>query len=234
MVDTNTAVANIDTPVPAINPVELMARFEPEQQMQLHEIQQRIFFEDQRMQKALTVEHYRSGNALMLADKEHHNKLAQTQYQANREDQRAAMKGQAAVALADRKHGNQLEQMQVELQNHIALAEFNTGLSVITTLMEEDGKVRTSMLARMENSHKVQDEAFKKLTDAVIQEKLAQKQHYRDLEKMQLASSLKQSEQYFQSFCLRLSNLLDDSKDKEAKQEIAQMWAAWVKADEAN
>jgi hypothetical protein len=68
-------------------------------------------------------------------------------------------------------------------KNHIALAEFNTGLSVITTLMEEDGKVRTSMLARTENSDKVRDEAFKMLAGAVIQEKLAQKQHNRDLEK---------------------------------------------------
>lgn len=131
MVDTNTAVANIDTAVTNINPVDLMARLEPEQQMQLLIIKQIILFENQRRQTALAVENERLGNSLMLADKGHQNKLAQMQYQADREDQREAMKGQAAETLANKNHENQLERMQVELQNHLALAEFNTGLSVI-------------------------------------------------------------------------------------------------------
>ena len=220
MVVTNTAIANI-------NPVELMAKLEPYQQMQLLKIQQKIFLEAQRRQTALAVENYRSENSLMRADKEHQDKLVQIQYQSDREDQREAMKEQTAAALSNNEHENQLGRMQVELQNHMALAEFNTGLSVITTLMEEDGKVRTSILARMENSHKVRDEVFKMQVGTITQEKMAQKQHNRDLEKMQLESSLKQSEQYFQSICLRLSNLLDDSQDEKVKKEIDQMYALW-------
>jgi hypothetical protein len=224
MVDTNTAVANIDT-------VELMARFEPEQQMQLSIIKQNIYLEYQRRQTALEVENWRSENSLMLADKENQNKLVQMQHQANSEDQREAMKGQAAVTLANKNNENQLERMQVELQNHKALAEFNTGLSVNTTLMEENGKVRTSMLTRMENSHKVRDEIFKVQAEAVIQEKLAQKQHKRDLEKMQHESNLKQSEQCFQSICLHLSKLLDNSQEEKAKKEIAQWHTLWTKEE---
>jgi hypothetical protein len=113
----------------------------------------------------------------------------------------------------------------------MALAEFNTGLSVITTLMEENGKVRTSMLDRMKSSHNSRDKVHEMLAGALIQEKLAQKQHNRDLEKMQLASTLKQSEHYFQSICLRLSKLLDDSKEDKAKQEIAELHAMWVKEE---
>lgn len=97
--------------------------------------------------------------------------------------------------------------------------------------MEENGKVRTSMLTRMENSHKVRDEIFKMQAGAVIQEKLAQKQHKRDLEKMQHESNLKQSEQYFQSICLRLSKLLDDSQEEKVKKEIAQLYAIWTKEE---
>lgn len=231
MTDTNTALTTVDIAVPNINPVELMARLEPEQQLQLFKIEQNIFLQEQRRQTALELENHRSRNSWMLADKEHQNKLAQTQYQADREDQRAAMKGRDAVTLANTEHGNQLERMQVELQNHIALAEVTTKLSVITTLMEENGKVRTSTLARMEKSHEVRDEVFKMQVGAVIQEKLAQKQHRRDMEKMQLASSLKQSEHYFQSICLRLSKLLDDSKEDKAKQEIAELHAMWVKEE---
>lgn len=225
MTNTRTALASVDK-------VGLMARLEPEQQLQLFRIEQGIFLEDQRRHRALELEYYQSGNASILADKEHQNKLAQIRYQADREDQRVAIKGQAAVTLANKEHENQLEQVRVKLQNQMALAEFNTGLSVIPKLMEEDGKGRTSILARMENSHKVRDEVFKMQAGAVIEEKLAQKQHHRDLEKMQLTSSLKQSEQYFQSICLRLSNLLDDSKEEKVKKEIDQLAALWEKEED--
>lgn len=225
MVDTRIALAPVNT-------VDLMVRLKPEQQLQLYKIEQGIFLEGHRRQGALELENYRSGNALMLADKENQNKLTQIHYQSDREDQRVVMKEQTAAALANNEHENQLGRMQVELQNHMILGEFKTGLSVITTLMEEDGKVRTSMLARMENSHQVRDEVFKMQAGAVIQEKLAQKQHYRDLEKMQLGSSLKQSEQLFQSICLRISNLLDDSQDDKVKQEIDQLAALWVKEED--
>jgi len=222
MVNTNIALTTVDT-------VELMARLEPEQQLKLFKIEQNIFLQERRRQAALELENHRSRNSWILANQEHQNKLSQTQYQADREDQREARKAQSAETLAKQTHEHQLERMQVELQNHIALAETTTKLSVITTLMEENGKGRTSMLARLENSHEVQDEVFKMLTGAVIQEKLAQKQHKRDMEKMQLASSLKQSEHYFQSICLRLSKLLDDSQEDKAKQEISRLYEMWDK-----
>ena len=214
-----------------VDTVELMASFDPKVQMQLFQIQEKIDRHCQRRQTALELENYRSDNASMLANQEHRNKLSEIQYHADRDDQRAAMQGQTAAALANKNHENQLELMQVELQNNIALVEFNTGLSFITTLMEEDGKVRSSMLSRMENSHKVRDEIFKMQAGAVIQERLAQKQHKRDLEKMQLASSLKQSEQLFQSICLRLSKLLDDSQDDQVEKEIAQLLEIWAKEE---
>jgi hypothetical protein len=68
-------------------------------------------------------------------------------------------------------------------------------------------------------------------TEALIQEKQAQKQHKRDLEKMQHESNLKQSEQFFQSICLRLSKLLDNSDKEKMKEEIAQLHAMWVKEE---
>jgi hypothetical protein len=225
----------VNTTMPATYSTELVPRLPPEQQWQLDQIWQginlSIHLEEQRMKTALAVETQRSQNAFSLANQEHQNKLDQIHYQANRDDQREAMKAQSAATQAKQTHEHQLERMQVELQNSMALAEFKTGLSVITTLMEEDGKVRTSMLARMENSHEVRDDVFKMLAGAVIQEKLAQKQHKRDMEKMQLESSLKRAEQIFQGICLRLSKLLDGSKDEQVKQEIAELHAMWNKEE---
>lgn len=232
MTDTNTALIPVDTAVANINPVELMARFEPEQQLQLFKIQQSIFLQNQKRQTALELENYRSRNSWMLNERKHQNELAQIKYQADREEQQTALKAQVTVALADKAHSNQLEQMQLELQNKMAFAEFTTGLSVVTMLMEEDSKVRTSILARMANSHAVREEKSKMLYEAVIHEKRVQKQHLRDLEKMQFASSLKQSEQYFQSICLRLSRLLDEGKTDKVQEEIDQLCAKWEKEED--
>ncbi len=231
MVDTNTAMANIDTPVPYINPVELMSRLEPEQQIQLRKIEQKIYLEDYRRQSALTVENQRFEHSMMLANQEHQNELVQKQYQADRDDQREARKSLDAEILVNKNHENNLERIQVELQNHKDLALFNTGLSVIPKLMEEYSKVRTSTFARQQNSSEVLDDVFKKLAEDVTKEKLAKKQHIRDLDKMRLESSLKQSEQYFQSICLRLSKLLGDSQEEKVKQELDQLEAMWDEMD---
>lgn len=211
MVDNNTGLTIID-------PIEVMAKLEPEQQMKLFKIQEKIFIEDRKNQRAVDVENMRLQNALILADKEHQNKLTQLQYQANNEVELTAMKSQAAVALTNN-----------ERENKIALADFNSKLAVTTTLMEENCNMRASMIARIENSHKVRDDIYKKQIEAVIQEKLAQKQHKRDLEKMYHESNLKKSEQYFQSICLRLSKLLDNSQDEKVKEEIDQLFAMWEK-----
>ena len=141
------------------------------------------------------------------------------------------MKAQWAATQAKQTHENQLERMRVEHQNDLALVKTNAQLSIPLKLMEEDGKVRTSMLDRMKDSHNSRDKVHEKLADAVIQEKQAQNKHKRDLEKMQLESSLKRAEQLFQSICLRLSKLLDDSQEDKAKQEIAKLHAMWVKEE---
>lgn len=227
--NTNLPTANINTAMTTDDQINFMSSLDSDQQMQ-------FFLEQQRFQTALTVEHWRLENSLMLADKEQQNKLAQIQYQANRDDQREAMKSHNAIALANKERENQLErmqveqqnrleQMQVELQNHKAIAEFNTELSIISKLMEEDGKGRTSILARMECSHKDQDKTLYMLRESFVQDRLAKKQHNRNLEKMQLESLLKRREQYVQSYCLR------NSQEEKAKQKLDQLFAMWEKED---
>jgi hypothetical protein len=49
--------------------------------------------------------------------------------------------------------------------------------------MDEDNKRRASMLAGMAERSQLRGEVFKMLAGAIIQEKLAQKQHARDMEK---------------------------------------------------
>ena len=174
MSNNNLPVAVYDQPMPTNNQFDFISKLPPDQQTQ-------IIIEYQRFESALAIENCRSNNSFMVADREHQNKFAQMQYQANQDDQREAMKGRNAVALADKEHANRMEQMDIELQNQKALAEHNTELSVITKLMEEDSKVRASLLARMENSHKELDKEFNTLCESLIRENQAQRQHKRNV-----------------------------------------------------
>jgi len=79
----------------------------------------------------------------------------------------------------------------------------------------------------MAERSQLRGEVFKMLAGAIIQEKLAQKQHARDMEKMTHESDLKKSEQYFSSVCSYLSQLLDSSKEQEAKAEIDRLIEEW-------
>jgi hypothetical protein len=232
-----------------MNTAQLMARLDPDYQMRLQKVQQaselayfkantdmqreryRAEREDQResirSQTALSVENKRGDNALTLADKEHQNKFSQMQYLSEREDQRETMRGETALALSDKDHQNQLTRMQTDLQNRLTLAGFDSGVLATHKMMDEDNNRRASMLAQMENRTQLRGEVFKMLAGAIVQEKLAQKQHARDLEKMNLASNLKQGEQYFESVCLYLAKLLDASREEEAKAEIDRLFKEW-------
>lgn len=187
--------ANLNTPMTTNDQFDFLASLRPAQFTQ-------IYLEHQRSETALTVERWRLDNSLWLSDKENQNKFEQMQYQANTDYQREAMKGQNAAALADKehanrmeqiklKHNNQLERMQVELQNHKAIAEFNTELSIIPKLMEEDGKGRTSILARMECSHKDQDKTLYMLRESFVQDRLAKRQHDRQIAQLHAEWELK-------------------------------------------
>ncbi len=232
-----------------INTAQLMARFDPDYQMKLQKVQQaselayfkanadmareqfRARREDQRetmrSETALSIESKRGNNALTLADKDHQNKLSQLQYISGREDQREEMKGQTALALADKDHTNQLARMQTDLQNRVALSGFDSGILAVHKIMEEDNNRRASMLRQMESHSQLRGELTKMAFGAMLQKLEAKEAHARDMEKMSLASSLNQAEQYFQSVCLYLSQLLEASKEEEAKAELDRLLSEW-------
>jgi hypothetical protein len=180
-----------------------------------------------RGENALSVESKRGENALTLADKDHQNKFSQLQSISEREDQREEMKGQTALNLADKAHTNQLAQIQAEFQNQVSLSAFNSGISAVHKLMDENNKKRESLLKRREDRNIIRGRCQELVMETVANELLAKNQHARELEKMNLASSLNQAEQYFQSVCLYLSQLLEASKEEEAKAEIDRLFSEW-------
>ena len=191
----NQPVPFANQPMLTNNQYDFISKLSPNQQMQ-------ILLAQQRNQTELTVEGWRFNNSLMLSDKGHQNTFAQMQFQANADYQLEAMKAQNAAALADKEHlnrkdemllehTNEMERKQVDLQNQKAIAESNTEHSIITKLMEEDGKVRTSILNRMESSHKELGKTLSILRESFMQDKLSKRQHDRHIAQLHAEYELK-------------------------------------------
>lgn len=94
-------------------------------------------------------------------------------------------------------------------------------------LLDEDNRCRASLHLQIEERSKLRGEVFKMLADAVIQEKLAQRQHARDLELRQVDSENRKAEAYWNSVCAYLSGLMDTGKTDVATREIDRLLIEW-------
>ena len=181
---------------------------------------------------------YKAGEEWRLTQYKTEQENQRLQKTLDREDQREAIRGQNAIAveemrgrndlnLANNEHGNRLLQMQADLEHRMTMAGFESGILATQKIMDEDNKRRENLLATIGARSQLRGEVTKMLAGAIIQEKLAQKQHARDMEKMTHESDLKKSEQYFLTVCAYLGQLLDASKEQEAKAEIDRLFEEW-------
>lgn len=113
------------------------------------------------------------------------------------------------------------------LQQRLLASGFSTGALASRPLIDDERHQRKLLLEQMAVRSQLRSEVFKKLADAVIQEKLAQKQHARDLELLAARPKQKSAEQYFSDLCAYLSQLLDTAKPQEAEEEIDRLFEEW-------
>ena len=231
------------------NFVQLMARFDPHYQLKLQQIQQSAYNEQYRAYANMERERFKANEEWQRMQYKASEDWRQTQYKAEqenqrmqtmlaREDQREEIRGKNALAveeargqnalnLATHEHQSKLAQMQADLEHRLTIAGFESGILATQKIMDEDNNRRASLLKQIEERSQLRGEVTKMLMGAIIQEKLAQKQHKRDLEKMSHESDLKQAEMYFSSLCGYLWKLLDASKEQEAKAEIDRLHEVW-------
>lgn len=231
------------------NLAELMLRFDPHYQLKLQQIQQSAYNEQYRASANMERERFKASEEWQRVQYKAGEEWRQAQYKAEqenqrmqtmfaREDQREEMRGKNALAveeargrnalnLAGYEHQNKLAQMQADLENRLTASGFESGILAMQKLIDEDNHRRASLLKQIEERSQLRSKVTKMLAGAIIQEKLAQKQHQRDLEKMSHESNLKQAEMYFSGVCGYLWKLLDASKEQEAKDEIDRLHEAW-------
>lgn len=137
------------------------------------------------------------------------------------------VKGENSLRLAQFDRQTMFEKMELDLRNSILKSGFDLSISTIQNIMGEDTAKRTSLTKQFEERSRLRGDVFKMLAGAIIQEKLAQKQHQRDLEKMEKQSILQRTEQYLESFCAYLIQVNKEQGERATKSEIDRVIGEW-------
>lgn len=159
------------------------------------------------------------------------------QFKADRDDSRQEralsaqfdlerVKGENNLSLSRAEHENALERMEEELRNHIARAGVDSGVLATHKLIDEDTARRQSLMRVIEARSLLRGDITKMMAGAVIQEKFAQRQHKRDMEKLQVNSDLRRAE-YMENLTNHLENLMKQGREKEANECVKSTVAGW-------
>jgi cell division protein FtsI/penicillin-binding protein 2 len=200
-----------------MNLMQLQAKFDPHYQLKLQEAHGRIYAEQMRGQATLEREYIRANSAMDVA-----------RFNASMEDQRQQAQGQTALQLSTQEHAQKLEQMQAALDNNMALAGMESGILAMHKIMDESTKVRASTLAQFEEGTKLRGDLLKMGLEYVLKEKLAQKQHARDMEMASHQNQLQAADRYWHSVCAYLDGLLGKGLQDRANEAVNDLWASWV------
>lgn len=150
-----------------------------------------------------------------------------TTLEADRADDRERLKARHALDLEEEKHLHRLDEMQAELDKRARLMGIELSVSTVQKLMDEDAKRRASLNQQFEQRSQLRAEVFKMLASAVIQEKLAQRQHQRETAMATHQSELRRVEHYWNSVFAYLGKLVESNRMEAAKTEIDHLLGQW-------
>ena len=137
------------------------------------------------------------------------------------------MRGENNTSLAQLEHENAIVRMEKDLQNHVSKIGVDSGVLAVQKLIDQDNSKRASLMDQIEARANLRGEVFKMLSGAIIQEKLAQKQHARDMEKLEKESALRRADDYAKGVALYLTNLIDTGNMQAAKDEVDRLVKEW-------
>jgi hypothetical protein len=187
--------------------------------------------EDARLDKTIgaqtTLEKLRGDSALGVARLQGENNLTIENMRGENARGVEQLRGENSLALSNTEHKNAIARMEEDLRGQIAKAGFDSGVLAVHTTIAEDNKKRTTLIAQMEARTALRSRVQEKLIDAVIKEKLAQKQHARDMERLDKESELRRFETFWNSLSGFIMGLYQQGKQDEARAEIDRQLERW-------
>jgi hypothetical protein len=134
---------------------------------------------------------------------------------------------QNSVTLSRIDHENKLTQMEESLRHSVFKSGFDSGILTIHKMMDEDTARRASLTKQFEDRSQLRGDVFKMLAGAIIQEKLAQRQHKRDLERSEAESIQRRTERYCESMFAYLMKLNESEGVRAMEDEISRLEREW-------
>lgn len=223
-------------------PLDLLSRFDQQTRLQLqkmeYEARTKYQLVDYEAHSAMQREHVRGGYEIDRQKIRDNAAYDRERFKSDREDSRQdraigaqfdleRTRGENNLSLARAEHENALDRMEEDLLNHITRAGVDSGILATHKIIDEDTGRRQSLMRQMEARSQLRGEVFKMLAGAIIQEKLAQKQHVRDMEKLEKESANRRADTYIHNVSSYLTGLLDKGRKREAKQEVDRLLDEW-------
>ncbi len=125
------------------------------------------------------------------------------------------------------KHRNRLELLDIESTQHIKRMTGERHIQKLSTFDAMEHEVFSGASRNMEMRSQLRGEVFKQLASAVIGEKLAQKQHARDLEKMRLEHDQKKDARVWDQLCSYIFALMENNQTAQAEAYIDKLVKDW-------
>jgi hypothetical protein len=122
---------------------------------------------------------------------------------------------------------NRIAEMELDLDHR--LRTMSAGAALLTTqkILDEQTESRAHFMRQLEERSKLRNDVFKTLAGAVIQEKLAQRQHARDMEKIKAEGAERRSHAYLDTLASYLSRMMERGEEHRARDEIDRLAREW-------
>jgi hypothetical protein len=193
----------------AMSFAELTARLDPSYQSKMGVLREQV-------QAQYAIEQYRAEKQMDVA--------RFNAYESERRDRDRASNDRDAERIRGE---NRIAEMELDLDHRLRTMSADSALLTTQKILDEQTESRAHLMRQLEERSKLRNDVFKMLAGAVIQEKLAQRQHARDLAKIKAEGAERRSHAYLDTLAAYLGRMIDRGEEDRAQREIDRLAREW-------
>lgn len=193
----------------AMSFAELSARLDPSYQSKMGVLREKV-------QAQYALEEFRAERQMEVARFNAYEAERREQDRANNDRDTERIRG-----------ANRIAEMELDLDHRMRVMGAESAVISTQKLIDEGTATRAHLMRQIEERGKLRGDVFKMLAGAVIQEKLAQRQHARDMEKIKAEGEQKRAVHYLDSLASYLGKMIESGHEVRARSEIDRLTREW-------
>jgi hypothetical protein len=193
----------------AMSFAELTARLDPSYQSKMGVLREQV-------QAQYAIEQYRAEKQMDVA--------RFNAYESERRERDRAANDRDAERIRGE---NRIAEMELDLDHRLRTMSADAALLTTQKILDEQTESRAHFMRQLEERSKLRSDVFKMLAGAVIQEKLAQRQHARDLAKIKAEGAERRSHAYLDTLAGYLGRMIESGEENRARDEIDRLAREW-------